>query len=152
MKIYYQTGDIIYLENYTCSYIGFIYHKKQSNSYYLIYFDNIIKQIPLPNILSQFSSYHYRRLTQPLHKQFCSTLTKILEHNKYINIYHILLQELPITPPPNPSNLFKSNIFIYYIYYKMDILHTKTNIHSHDFFNHIQLKNNILLPEIHLNI
>lgn len=152
MKIFYQTGDLIYLQNITHSYIGFTYHNTQSNSYFLIYFDHIIKQIPLRNILSQFPSYHYRRLTQPLHTQFCSTLTKLLEHNTYINIYHILLQELPITPPKNPSNLFKSNLFIYYIYHKMNILHTNTNIHSHDFFNHIQLTNNILLPEIHLNI
>ena len=154
MKIYYQTGDIIYVQAPSHLYIGFIYFT--SNTYFFIYYHNTIKKIPLQHILQlpPSSSYHYRRLTTPLHKPFYNSLSKLLEHNTYINIYNILLYELHIQSQSH-TDIFKSNLFIYYIYNKMNVLDTIPDIHalhSPNFFFQLTLKNNILLPQIHLNI
>lgn len=138
MKIYYQSGDLIMFDD---NILGIVCPDE-----YILYFHKSLHFDTIQNMSNNYTSIRYRRIVQPLTVQ--PIVDFLLRLAKDISIKQYLECEFNTQLDSNVSNAL-----IYYIYKQSHVIQSPDNIITHtSFFNTLELKNNILMKEIYLNI
>ena len=143
MKIYYRSGDIIYIDNmYVMIHIS-------HDIPYAVYMDDTFHYTNLYQLLKKYSDYYYYRLFNPIHTRSLDSIIHFLKNvSSDISVSYMIQQELQI---PNTTN--KNTSLIYYIYHSLGYIQNDTShLDSPDFITTLSFKNNSFLDEIYLNI